>query len=58
MPKYEIRVTAQHDLTICAKDTADAEEQAIDHFHDFYEVKSVEIQELHNEVKSDEKEAS
>jgi len=54
MPKYEIRVIAQHDLTICAKDTADAEEQAIDHFHDFYEIKSVDIQEL----KEDEEEAN
>ena len=46
MPKYEIKVKAQHNLTICADDTADAEEQAIDHFHDFYEVTSVEILDL------------
>ena len=49
MPKYEIKVIAQHDLTICAKDTADAEEQAIDHFHDYYEIKEVEIRESDEE---------
>jgi len=57
MPKYEIRVKAQYDLEICAENKADAEEQAIDHFHDYYEVKSVEIQELY-EIKSTKKEAN
>lgn len=57
MPKYEIRVKAQYDLEICAENKADAEEQAIDHFHDYYEVKSVEIQELY-EIKTTKKEVN
>jgi len=49
MPKYDIKVEARYIMTICAEDTADAEEQALDHFHDYYEVKSVEIRESDEE---------
>jgi len=46
MPKYEVKIEAWEIMRLHAEDEEDAQEQAIDHFHNNYAIMNVDVTEL------------
>ena len=49
MPKYQVKIEAWDIMTLDAEDEEDAQEQAIDRFHNNYVISKVDVEKLESD---------
>ena len=49
MPKYEVKIEAWDIMTLDAEDEEDAQEQAVDRFHNNYAITNMDVEKLESD---------
>ena len=49
MPKYQVNIEAWDIMTLDAEDEEDAQEQAVDRFHNNYAITNVDVEKLESD---------
>ena len=49
MPKYQVKIEAWDIMTLDAEDEEDAQEQAVDRFHNNYAITNVDVEKLESD---------